>query len=183
MTLLELMIVVGIIAIAAMVVGPNYSKMQARSRQAEAKASLSTVHSLMKACFVSVGTYTQCFKQIGFDVNQIKYYGLGIRSSGSLCGPRPSLLVSCRTYQYNSDGSAMASCGVPDDYHLPVLKHNSAATINSFTLVGGGTLTTRTTFEAKAVGSISGKMMGFVPVLDTWLINQDKVLTNTWSGI
>jgi len=73
-TLIELMIVVAIIGILAAIALPNFLRFQARAKQSEAKALLSTVFSANESYFAENQTYGGT-TTIGFNVaGDPKYY-------------------------------------------------------------------------------------------------------------
>jgi type IV pilus assembly protein PilA len=64
-TLIELMIVVGIIGILAAIAVPNYLRFQARAKQSEAKTNLGAIFKAQKAYLAEKSTYGS-FADIGF---------------------------------------------------------------------------------------------------------------------
>src|SRR6185369_9900052 len=70
-TLIELMIVVAIIGILAAIAVPNFSKMQAKSKQSEAKTNLRALYTAAKTRFAEKDDYGDAtaatvFPQIGW---------------------------------------------------------------------------------------------------------------------
>lgn len=67
-SLIELMVVVAIIGILAAIGIPQYSKFQAKTRQSEAKSSLSTLYTSETSFFGEWNLYTVNLRNIGFGV-------------------------------------------------------------------------------------------------------------------
>jgi prepilin-type N-terminal cleavage/methylation domain-containing protein len=65
-TLIELMIVVGIIGILVSISGPQYRRYQNKARQAEAKVALGAIYSLEKAFYSEYSAYALSFAAIGY---------------------------------------------------------------------------------------------------------------------
>ncbi|HEY8212219.1 MAG TPA: prepilin-type N-terminal cleavage/methylation domain-containing protein [Myxococcaceae bacterium] len=76
-TLIELMIVVAIIGILAAIAIPNFIKVQARSKQSEAKANLKSFFTAEKSIFQEKDYYTEAIGDVGFSPergNRYAYY-------------------------------------------------------------------------------------------------------------
>lgn len=73
-SLIELMIVVGIIGILAALAVPQFSKFQARARQTEAKTNLATIYTLNQAYYNDNNAY-----------GSVTTYGKIIASTGCTC--------------------------------------------------------------------------------------------------
>lgn len=67
-SLIELMVVVGIIGILAAIAVPQFSKFQARARQSEVKANLAALFSAEKAFFSEWTQYSVTPNYIGFGI-------------------------------------------------------------------------------------------------------------------
>ena len=65
-TLIELMIVVAIIGILALIAIPDFTKFQAKSRQAEAKTNLKAAFTAMKASFAEKAAFKDCVVATSF---------------------------------------------------------------------------------------------------------------------
>jgi prepilin-type N-terminal cleavage/methylation domain-containing protein len=87
-TLVELMVVVGIIGILSAVAIPSFKKYQLKSRTAEAKIMLSAMHTAQQNAQTDWGTYVSCLWQIGIDDRTVKagYYAMVINCSGWIFG-------------------------------------------------------------------------------------------------
>lgn len=73
-SLIELMIVVGIIGILAALAVPQFSKFQARARQTEARTNLATIYTLNQAYFNDSNAF-----------GSITTYGKTVASTGCTC--------------------------------------------------------------------------------------------------
>ncbi len=187
-TLVELMVVVAIIGILATIALPQYSKMQAKARQTEAKVSLSSAHSAETAFQIENNSYTACLSNIGFgrDGNKF-YYTVGFTNtalSGNSCGPAATG-VSCLGYQFTSavangvtTWAASASCSSsPGSTHFLATVADGGGTLPAEgTLVSSAI--TGTTFTVQAVGKIRSGFNGN----DVWTIDQTKNLVNSTAG-
>ncbi len=177
-SLIELMVVVGIIGILAAVAVPNLLKFQAKAKQTNAKTELSALYGLEKAFAVEYATYASNLKALGFapdgvpatsscvdnttlanvDVNTgtstnwpVRFYATGFAAAGTLPTNFPT--VNCTTsYIRNTVG--------PD-------------------LNATGTVTGSTNFTISSTGKISTD--AGVPS-DIWTITEAKILKNTQIG-
>ena len=89
-TLIELMIVVGIIGILVSIAGPQYERYQAKARQSEAKLGLSAVYALEQAFYSEYSAYIPSMEAIGYTPEgSRRFYGIGWSGSaysGSIAG-------------------------------------------------------------------------------------------------
>jgi type IV pilus assembly protein PilA len=77
-TLIELMIVVGIIGILVAIAAPNFSRYQARARQSEAKIALAAVYGGEKAFYSEYAAYIGSHDAIGYSPEGAKrFYSVG----------------------------------------------------------------------------------------------------------
>jgi prepilin-type N-terminal cleavage/methylation domain-containing protein len=194
-TLVELMVVVAIIGILATIALPQYSKMQAKARQSEAKISLSSAHSAETAFQIENNSYTACLSNIGFgrDGNKF-YYTVGFSNAvagGTSCGPSgggqglAAPGISCLGYQFTSTvannattWSASASCtaSAGSTHFLANVADGGGTTPAEGTL--GSSAVSNTAFTVQAVGKIRSGFNGN----DIWTIDQTKNLLNTTAG-
>lgn len=91
-SLVELMIVVGIIGILAALAVPRFSAFQAKARQAEAKTNLGQVYTLQESYFLDKNIYSQV---TGYGLNFTSGWdcgtnaiGFAIKPCSSTTGPR-----------------------------------------------------------------------------------------------
>jgi type IV pilus assembly protein PilA len=74
-TLIELMVVVGIIGILVSISTTRYEKFQRKARQAEAKIAVSSIYSLEKAFYAEFNAYHPSVNAIGYAVEgQKRFY-------------------------------------------------------------------------------------------------------------
>lgn len=76
-SLVELMIVVGIVGILAAIAVPNFTEFALRARHSEAKANLSTLYAAEVIFRSEYGSYSSVFDSIGFQPTGALNYGLG----------------------------------------------------------------------------------------------------------
>lgn len=81
-SLVELMVVVGIIGILAALAIPRFANFQAKAKQAEAKSSLGHIHTLETAYHTDHDTYTATIADIGFQSEANARYAYTITAAG-----------------------------------------------------------------------------------------------------
>ena len=143
-SLVELMVVVGVIAMLAAVAVPQFSKFQARARTAEAKSKLASLFSSEHAFFVEWGGYAASFQSIGFLPSGDLYYNIGFTYSGlPFC---PNSYVVAKLPPPPAPISAATDCVTAGDslvqmtYNKPVAEGGNAAgacNYNSLATVAG----------------------------------------------
>lgn len=176
-SLVELMVVVAIIGILATIAVPNFTKFQAKAKQANAKSELSGLYTAEKAFFTEYNSYHSNLPYIGYvpdgiatdgntncptTVNPgvIRYYNVGFGAGGILAAQN-GVAVTC-------GGSAAASM---------VTYYPSRGTSTAITTFSDGTSAQRT-FTAFANGIVSSSTRR-----DIWTMNEGKSLLNTQQGI
>lgn len=189
-TLVELMVVIGIIGTLVAIAVPSYQKYIARSRQAEAKAKLSGIFSAEKAFYADNNTYTACLKAIGFEPESTgqHYYACGsmmINAPLANCGPNKTqpLLArqSCLTFSYNVDGTSANTCLAQTGstgYDANSAARSSMAVPRLYSSLSGSSFVQSDLFLMSAQGWISASGL-----LDQWSIDQNRVLNNDTPGI
>ena len=77
-TLIELMIVVGIIGILVAIAAPNFARYQSKARQSEAKIALSAVFGAEKSFYSEYSSYISSMDAIGYaPEGDRRYYAVG----------------------------------------------------------------------------------------------------------
>lgn len=191
-SLIELMVVVGIIGILASVAVPNLLKFQAKAKQTNAKTELTGLYGTEKAYMVEYNTYTPNFMAMGYAPDGVPYVANNTGCPQNKPGA-PTLDGTVagwplRYYASGFIGSSTATSGVPAALAgatkcTTVNVGNTfgfedlAAKITGTVVVGGASAAT--TFTAQSIGRISSDVN---TLNDTWSINQNKELLNTQIG-
>jgi prepilin-type N-terminal cleavage/methylation domain-containing protein len=77
-TLIELMIVVGIIGILVAIAAPNFARYQSKARQSEAKIALSAIYAGQKSFYSEYSSYIPSMTAIGYEPEGDKrFYAVG----------------------------------------------------------------------------------------------------------
>ncbi|MGE0615500.1 MAG: type IV pilin protein [Bacteriovoracia bacterium] len=165
-TLIELMIVVGILGLLTTLAKANFDRSASRARQVEAKIALSAIYTVEKTFWMEAGTYSACLNNIGYGMEGTRrYYTIGYRSTSlasSNCWPGA---VSCMAWpvtggpdctgqimvQANAFINGALSPQIPDGSHL-----------NNGSLGTSGAMD-QSSFHLSAVGNIhrSGSYSAF----------------------
>ena len=170
-SLIELMVVVGIIGILAAIAVPSFKNFQAKARQSEAKSLLSGLYTGEKSYKMEWGIYFGDFRNIGFEPSGKLRYRVGFAAAG---------LNNVSDY----NGPGVPSTAAPQQHSTETYcAQNPVCTEAPFGLamvaIAGSTAPTTTTFIAVATGDIDGSDTQ----RDSWSINQDKMLTNVISDL
>jgi type IV pilus assembly protein PilA len=177
-SLIELMVVVGIIGILAAVAVPNLLKFQAKAKQSNAKTELSALYGLEKAFAVEYSTYATNLKALGFAPD-------GVPTNAGCANVAPAGLDATTgtttnwPIRYYSTGFGTATA-LPGNFPNP----NCAVmhirnTVGDTDFGATGTTTGATDFTISSIGKISTD--AGVPN-DTWTITQAKIFKNTVIG-
>lgn len=177
-TVIELMVTVSIVGILAAVALPNYQNFLARSRQVEAKLSLSSVYVAEMSFTAEQSSFTTCVSTAGYTrPTQNVYYSVGFGSAASTCGAGTSdchlreftSLLNCPAGAFPAGGyfgADRAASSVPVD--RATFNANSVTSISS------------SSFTAAAVGRVSHKGAA---AIDVWVIDERKNLRSTRYGL
>ncbi len=158
-TLIELMIVVGIIGILAAVAVPRYETYMAKSRQAEAKIALAAIYGAEKGFYAEYAAYVSAMDAIGYSPEGARrFYNVGFAGihTGTIAG--------------YTGGFATPS--------YPALA-------NPFTCAGGpATLGAALNGDSQTFTAVAtGCLRQGHAVQDTWTITEAKILSNSVLGI
>ncbi|MFN7683973.1 MAG: type IV pilin protein [Oligoflexia bacterium] len=170
-SLVELMVVVGLIGILASVAVPQYQRFQSRARQVEAKLALGAIYNAEKLWFLESGGYTVCLGAIGYEPRLAApgvaqgYYARGFggaTGAGQVLPPGVSSFGSgCgASWDASKMVSALAPASVGD------------GALSSTTCCDGG-------FQAGADGNISSSLGSF----DQWSIDHLQALVNFYDAL
>lgn len=177
-TLVEIMVVIGIIGILATIGTSTYQKLVARTRQSEAKMMLAAVYTAQESFFGVQGSYTSCLTATGFErTGDGFYYAVGLVATTSTCGKDGTEDCHMGDFQYSHPCPAGAfpagGLFVADKTAAGLPVNRSRFNSNTTTSIS------QTQYEISAVGNIS-KSSG-VPH-DVWTVDQNKKLMNKVAG-
>lgn len=173
-SLIELMVVVGIIGILAAIAVPNFQRFQAKARQSEAKANLAGLYTAEKGFFAEWNRYFADFRHIGYAPEGTLRYHVGFSSvspgipAGSgYSGPGcPNPLNAC-----NGSSTFMSTVNYcPTTAGQP---SSCVASVHAVAPTGATVASNGLTFVAQAAGNIDSD-----PTIDRWTIDQAKQLSN-----
>lgn len=158
-TLIELMIVVGIIGILAAIAIPNFERYQSKARQSESKIALAAIYGGEKAFYSEYTAYAASMDAIGYVPEGLKrYYSVGFTDvhSGTITGYAGALTTA--NYHRVNQPSAWTDC----------------TNVNIESFLSPQLSANEQTFVTSAVGQIrSGQSC------DVWQIDELKILQNT----
>ncbi len=158
-TLLELVLIVGIIGILTVIAVPTFLGYQAKTKQSEAKVNLAGIFGSETAYFVEKGFYGSTLDSISFALaGKPAYYDFTLEAPS---GASPHLSWG--------DNAWWGVHGTPGN------GPQSGMIINLDYLPGVSQLA----FTALAAGNVTSGSS----TCDTWTINSDMALTNQWSAL
>jgi prepilin-type N-terminal cleavage/methylation domain-containing protein len=152
-TLIELMIVVGIIGILVAIAAPNFSRYQSKARQSEAKIALAALYGSEKSFYSEYASYIGSMDAIGYQPEgQRRFYAVGwaSNSTATINGYNGTNITGSWPATNNTFGCGTAGA-------LPANSGNDSQT-----------------FIVGATGCIRQGQVSF----DSWNINDTKVLNN-----
>jgi prepilin-type N-terminal cleavage/methylation domain-containing protein len=143
-TLVELMVVVGIVGVLARIATVRYQSYAARARLTEAKVALGNGYAAMHSYYAENSTFTGCLNNAGFsmDSNQRRYFTIGYGTIAvNVCGPNGG--ASCMGFAWTAAGATSATCAAAEG--------QSYFTRNAFFTIAIGAATT----ELSSISAIS----------------------------
>ncbi len=186
-TLIELMVVVGIIGIITGIAVPSFQRFTAKAKQANAKTELSAIYGMEKAFFTEFGSYHPNLTVIGYAPD-----GVPLTVEGCLDG---GAVPDWPVRYYRTGFTGVAQLAVPglganvtdlpcDDSPFAVEIPSKAAATDAALNNGVGAIVgaaippapAAPTFIAGASGRIGGQRD------DRWTINNNKNLVNSQIG-
>ena len=175
-SLVELMVVVAIIGILAAIAVPNFQRFTAKSKQSEAKSSLSAMYSAERALSSEWQTFAASFDVIGYRPTGWQRYNHGFAANFPAAMPPgyagPPITANFNTTAFCGLGAIGANgCGV---INAPIAP--GAVTAGGVT----GSAMAIATFQAVSRAHIGNAAPA---TIDIWTINQNKVIANAANGL
>lgn len=155
-TLIELMIVVGIIGILVAIAAPNFARYQSKARQTEAKIALSAIYVGEKSFHSEYSSYISSLDSVGYlPEGNKRYYTVGFNTTDTTTVAGYNGTITTANYARVNYPSAWSECA-PD------------------LSVGASGTTDPQTFTAAASGQLRDGA-----ACDVWTIDDAKVVSNT----
>jgi len=166
-SLVELMVVVGIIAILASFAVPQYESFQSKARQKEAHAILNNFYTATKSVEAEFAVFPGNFVANGFNPSgQLHYRIVAVDGTDPPRGPNNDTCVS-----------TVNNCGGYGDWSEVTQGAFAANAANGCTAAINSTAGTFTTCASANIRNNAGADT------DTWSINQAKLFTHSNDGI
>ena len=166
-TLIELMIVVGIIGILVSIAGPRFERYMAKARQSEAKLAAASMYSLEKSFYAEYSAYIADFDAIGFQPEGSKrfysYGWNGTSPAGSVTG-----------YAASAGTSFYARVNFPASW-------TTCAPDTSASVAGATPLTTDVNSQIFLI-KIGGQITKNATACDWWTVDHNKLIVNSTIG-
>jgi len=177
-SLVELMVVVGIIGLLAAIAVPQFSKFQARARQSEAKALMASIFSGEKSFFSEWNVYTASMSNAGVGTtgNKLRYNG-GVSQAGAVCTPAAS-------YPTQAPGDSYVTVFAASNLTASNAAYDTTGAFAAPTDITAGQVCNHTTQSFTAMVWGDPNNTAVTPYnADQWSITHMKVISNTANGI
>ncbi len=169
-SLVELMVVVAIIGILAAIAVPNFQRFTAKSKQSEAKSSLSALYSAQRAFQAEWGSYFADFVNVGYQPTGQVRYRHGFSAAGLVCPiGYTGAGVTAGAAAVNFATNIATTCGAA----LPCTEVTPAPNGLALPAIPAAVTAAGPIFTAAAIGDVDGDA-----AWDTWTINERKQLLN-----
>lgn len=183
-TIIELMIAVSILGILASIALPNYYNFVARSRQTEARITLSSMYLAETSFNIDQNTFTSCLTDAGYvrPTSSTMFYAAGFAATSSTCGDGTQ---SCHLAVFDEPsipGGVPCSSGAfpAGGFFLPDRGASGGAVTNAQFTANSTSSISKTTYQIAVVGQISARDPA---LFDVWTIDEGKVIINQKSGL
>lgn len=177
-TLVELMVVVGIIGILSAVAIPKFQTYQAKSKTSEAKIHLAAIYSAEVSLMSDYDNYGTCLVYAGYSgPGTNNYYAVGFGTGGNTANGDVRSNGGAGCIDANSLGGVRA---------WPANKSvgGFTASIGNLNTVGGLVTATGDEFTVFAVGAISASFntIGGATAVSRWSLDEDKTFVEVNRG-
>jgi prepilin-type N-terminal cleavage/methylation domain-containing protein len=163
-TLIELMIVVGIIGILVAIAAPNFAKYQSKARQSEAKIALSAIYGAEKSFYSEYAAYSSGMDAVGYAPEGNKrFYNVGFNA----------------TITTSVTGWGDTQANLNKNSNIAIANNPFTCTSSTYYLGNLDAATDPQSFNANASGCIRDG----AALHDSWSINDTKIIRNVKLGL